>query len=418
MRFSMNYAVLAVTISVPALPALGASLCVNSTGFGSCYATITEAVGAAAPNDVISVAPGTYRESVVIGKAVSIAGHNAVIDATGLPQGFFVNGLVHRVGGVQVTGFTIKNANFEGVLVLNATDVTVANNVVTHNNLALADGHCPTRPVYEPGEDQDCGEGIHLQGADHSIVTNNTVEENSGGILLSDDTGPNHDNLVSLNMVSSNPYACGITMASHVPSPTSGATQPYGVYHNTVYGNRSEKNGLAIGGGAGVGIFASIPYAKAFANVVVGNLVSGNGLPGVAMHAHAPFQSLNDNMVVGNTVVGNGPDTEDAKTPGPTGINLYSLTPVTGNVFSGNLIQDEAYDIAVKVPALVMVHFNALLGLRVGVDNLGVGEVDATGNWFGCGGGPGTAGSCSAVEGLNVLSAPWLEMPTPAMPTF
>ncbi|MCU1320848.1 MAG: hypothetical protein JWM43_497 [Acidobacteriaceae bacterium] len=399
--------------------ASASTLCVSSNGTVGCYTSIADAVAAASAGDVVTVGAGSYHESIVLTKSLSLVGDGATIDASGLSQGIRVDGLTASgLGGVHISGFTIKNANLEGVLVLNATDVTVSGNLVMNNNLALSNGVCTMLPSYEPGEAQDCGEGIHLQGADHSIVTNNTVQGNAGGILISDDSGPTHDNLISFNTVSDNPYACGITMASHVPATVSGSTVPLGVFHNTVYANRSQRNGKLVGGGSGIGVFASIPFAKTYGNVVVDNLVSENGHSGIAMHAHAPFQSLNDNMIVGNTSIANGADAGDAATPGPTGINLYSLTPVTGNIISGNSIQNESYDVVVKVPALVQVNFNALLGLQNGLNNLGVGPVDATQNWWSCPNGPTIPGSCSSSLGNNVVAFPALSQPVPPQPNY
>ena len=90
-----------------------------------------------------------------------------------------------------ITGLTVMNANFEGILVTNSSFVTIANNHVTANaqNLNMAAGKCPGLPVFETSEDMDCGEGIHLMGVDHSTVANNIVDNNSGGMLLSDETG-------------------------------------------------------------------------------------------------------------------------------------------------------------------------------------------------------------------------------------
>src|SRR5437868_11121143 len=55
----------------------------------------------------------------------------------------------------------------------------------------------PLPPYFQAGEGFDCGEAIHLSGVNHSIVANNVVDDNAGGILISDDIGPNHDNLIS-----------------------------------------------------------------------------------------------------------------------------------------------------------------------------------------------------------------------------
>jgi hypothetical protein len=41
-------------------------------------------------------------------------------------------------------------------------------------------------------------------------VASNVVENNGGGILLSDDTGATHDNLITGNVSKNNPFDCGM----------------------------------------------------------------------------------------------------------------------------------------------------------------------------------------------------------------
>ena len=223
-------------------PAGAATLCVNPSGSQGCYSTINAAVSAAHAHDGIKVAPGTYHEDVVIGKTISLIGTNSantIIDATGQPNGVYVDGLDNPgLSDVVVTGFTIQNANFEGVLITNASGVLVYRNVVRGNDksLDISTPACPGLPAFETAEDEDCGEGIHLVGADHSTINNNTVQANSGGILLSDETASTHDNLISGNAVMNNPYDCGITLASHPPAQPG---SPFGVMHNTVASNTS-----------------------------------------------------------------------------------------------------------------------------------------------------------------------------------
>jgi hypothetical protein len=200
------------------------------------------------------------------------------------------------------------------------------------------------------------------------------------------------------------------------PAAFTGSNSPFGVFHNTIAENESSSNGLAVeGAGAGVGIFDSIPGTQNYGNVVINNELKDNGLPGVAMHSHAPGQNLNDNLIVGNRISGNGADTEDAATPGPTGINVFGVSPITGTVISGNVIDDEAVDIATNTPAQVNVHLNDLLGENIGVDNISTdkvhGTVDATENWWGSPGGPGTEGA-TTVNGV-VFFTPWLSHPIP-----
>ena len=406
-----------VLILLGALPefSLAATLCVNPGGTSGCYATISAAVSAAAAHDTIKVASGIYAEDVQIGTSLSLIGenpNNTIIDATGLPNGVYVDGLDHPgLRAVVVHGLTVRNANFEGILVTNAADVTIWGNKVTGNDRSLSAGpegpSCPGVPIFETAEGFDCGEGIHLSGVEFSTVANNQVFKNAGGILLSDDTGATHNILVSGNTVTENPFDCGITLASHPPAVQTGAMAPLGVFANTISGNESSRNGLAVGEGAGVGIFDSVPGAKNYGNVVIGNKLTNNGLPGVALHSHTPGQNLNNNSIIANQISGNHADTDDAATPGPTGINIFGVSPILGTTISQNVIKDEAVDVAVNTPSTVFVHLNDLLGNMIGLANLGSGSVDATQNWWGCVQGPGSPG-CSAVSGSNVIVRPWL----------
>jgi parallel beta-helix repeat protein len=391
-----------------------ANLCVDASGKGGCLTSISAAVAAAAPNDVISVAQGTYSEDVVIGKPLSLVGRgaeNTIIDATGLLNGINVDGF-HNAGlaHVLVSGFTVRNANAQGILVTNASDATISNNIVTGNDRSLDVDTltCPPLPPYfQAGEAFDCGEGIHLSGVDHSIVTDNFVHHNAGGILISDDTGPNHDNLISANRVEDNPFDCGITIASH--HFHLGPTDPaLGIYHITVSGNSSMRNGLSTGEGAGVGLFAGPPGAQNNANVIVNNVLTGNALPGVAMHTHGPFQRLNDHLIMGNQISGNGED-GDPGTTVPTGISIFSpVVPLTGIVIAQNVIKGEGIDIGVNVVngSNIDAHLNSFLG-DIGIDNIGAGTIDATANWWKCPGGPGANG-CSTTSGSDIVTTPWL----------
>ncbi len=399
------------------LAASAATRCVTTAAKSDCpadltYATIGAAIMASSANDTIQVAKGTYAEDVIIGKSLFIIGanqKNTIIDATGKSNGFYVDGIDDPgLSNVVISGFTVKNANFEGILVTNASSVTVSNNIVTGNDKSLipATPACPGIPTFETSEDDDCGEGIHLLGADHSIVANNVVENNAGGILISDDTAAASNNFITGNTVSKNSFDCGITMASH---PRFGGGTPFGVIQNTVTDNVSTQNGLATpGAGAGVGIFDSVPGTTASGNVVVGNTLTKNGLPGVTMHSHAPGQDLTNNVIVGNTISGNGADTMDAATSNTAGINVFGVSAASGTIISGNTINDEALDVVVNTPTSVDVNLNNLLGKGVGVQipSPSTATVNATQNFWGCAKGPGSKG-CTTASGAAVTSTPF-----------
>jgi hypothetical protein len=408
----------ASALFVACQPVLAATLCVNSTGASGCQATIGAAVSAASSGDTIQVAAGTYKEDVTVGKTLSLIGAGSattIIDATGLANGINIDGSASApmsgVSGVVVSGFTVENANLQGILVQNASFVTIWNNQVVNNNksLVLTGATAPSCPgipsALEAGEGFDCGEGVNLTGVDHSVVSNNVIQHNAGGILISDDTGATHDNVISGNLVADNAFDCGITLASH---------SGMGVYQNTISGNQSLRNGLQeFGAGAGVGIFAAGPGMKNYANVVVNNQLIGNGLPGVAIHNHAapsgaPAVDLDDNVIVGNTISQNGADTEDTATAGPTGINIASIAPVNGTVISQNLISQESIAVAFTAPGEMTASLNNFTAVT-GVFNGGSGTVNATENWWGCVGGPQSPACASSKA--SVAFAPWLTGP-------
>lgn len=199
--------------------AASATLCVSTKPNPGCpYSTIGAAVAAASAGDVIQVSQATYHEDIVIGKAISLVGanhSNTIIDATGLANGIYVDGRDNPgLAGVVVSSLQVQNANFEGILVTNASDITITDTHVLKNNINLDinSATCPDIPGFETNEGFDCGEGIHLSGVDHSVISNSLVEKNAGGILLRDDTGAAHDNLILGNRVQDNPFDCGITL--------------------------------------------------------------------------------------------------------------------------------------------------------------------------------------------------------------
>lgn len=436
------------------------------------YKTISDGVAAAASGDTVFVLHGTYSEMVTIPSSLTgltLMGQNpknTIIDATGLQNGIF-----DQAGKVIIDGFTIQNAAHEGILVegppatcsgspltcvpsaLEITDVTIADNLILDNDKAIdtsttppscpASGSVPPAPAFDQ---QDCGEGIHLDGVAFSTVTGNRVDDNQGGILLTDETNPNHDNLVSDNISEDNASDCGITLPSHPPNGSGEyvGVHSFGVFNDTVAGNLSQGNG-----DFGVGAFTPTPGTASYKHLIVGNRLVNNKGPGVGFHSHAPGQKLNDSEVVGNVIQGNGadPNPGPGETNGPadpTGIDVYAdvaAAPLSGIKIVGNTIKGETNDIWVGAPSwsncgtaaspcyVVDAHLNNFAPHSVGVNNAGasaaVGDapgqastivpgpsvlVQATNNFWGCAKGPG-AGPCASVQG-NVTDVPFLTKPS------
>jgi parallel beta-helix repeat protein len=414
---------------------------VNPSGSHGCYSKIQDAVNHASANDVINVAAGTYMEEVDIGIPVSLIGAGAnktFIDATNLGHAVFVDGYDNPgLKDVTVSGFTLENALYEGLLVVNASDVTMSDNTITNNDQIPHQftgelTGCTNQPgngTYETDETGDCGGAIHLVGAVNSIVSDNLVTNNADGILISDETAESRGNLVLHNTFKDNPQECGIVLASHVPA---GQTNPpfaphFGVDNNTISDNLSTGNGVQVGG-SGAGMFSDgAGQGRVSGNVIIGNTLTNNGLGGVALHTHVgpafglPADDMSGNSIIGNIISGNLADQFDTATPGPVGININSGgggSPVIGMVITQNVISNEAIDIAVNTPAEVDIHLNDLRGGQIGVGDvcsfdgatICTGTIDATQNYWGCPSGPGGHG-CSTASGSDVRFTPWLKNP-------
>ncbi len=321
--------------------------------------TIGHAVAVARPGSTISVAPGTYPESVVVGKSLSLIGHNAAVDASGHDNGIVLNGA--GAAGTLVQGFTIENANAEGILAVSTLRVSIVGNELVHNDRTPG-AASPQQCANAGNVPGDCGEALHLMGTSFSRVTGNNVHNNVGGILITDETGPAHDNVIGFNSSHDNLEDCGITLPSHNGLATSDPSKA-GVYDNTVIGNLSQRNG-----GAGVGMFAPFPGTASYDNRVIGNRLLDNGEAGGSIHAHAPGEKVSGNVFIGNTIAGNGVD-PDADSGNTVGIALLNADPATtpGVIIVGNRFSDSFYGIFINGSFNVQTPFANLFARSVAV---------------------------------------------------
>jgi parallel beta-helix repeat protein len=338
--------------------------------------TLGHALGQAAAGDTIQLDPGTYLVSddpSGTSNAVPTTLHdltiksnlsggtaaNTIIDATGE-----ANGLVVNASGVTVKNLTFKNADLQGILVTPPDDATtpaavlnldLTGNVVTNNDQCSKHPAASDCPPASPND--DFGEAIQLLSVIDSTVDSNTVTGNFGGILLTDEMGPNHGNTISDNTVNNNAGDCGITLASHNPNAVAlsganaGKPQPTlaGVYDNTISGNTANGNGAA-----GIIMAGPISGTAAYGNTVTDNTANDNGIAGISIHSHALGQDMNGNVITGNHVshdaltggAGGGPGDSDAGDVHTTGILvLASVQQVSGTVITGNTISNVFYGV-------------------------------------------------------------------------
>ena len=310
----------------------------NCTASSPCR-TINFAISQAKAGDVVAVGKGTYLESVNVSKRLTLAGHDATIDATGQaspPNAVVIAG--DAASGTRLTGFTITNAGLEGVFVNKTSRITVDHNTIINN-----DTYGPFNPLCVTQPD-DCGEALHFQTVTNSIASDNLVKDNVGGILLTDEDGPTHGILIIENRVLDNTLDCGITLASHHFDPTKAATPDVaGIYQNTVLHNVANGNGAA-----GIGVFAGPPGAAAWGNTVANNVAKHNGEGGIMIHSHTPAQYVDKNVVVNNELSGNGMDVDNPIDDATTDISVFSaVIPIPHTVIAGNRLSDAHYGMVI-----------------------------------------------------------------------
>ena len=371
------------------------------------YSSVQSAVVAASSGATVVVCRGTYTEDVIIGTPLTLSGqHGAVIHGSTTSNGACqtlgaggpgsnpcLAGITIKSSNVTIKGLTVTGAQGEGILATGSlptaysaggsiSHVHITGNKVTGNNLGGIPPSTtgPYSECHEQGQvPGDCGEGIHLMGVANSVVSHNTVSNNSGGILLSDEFGPTHGNMISHNIVTKNLYDCGITAPGHNPRAldSSGNPQPTvaGVYKNTIAHNTITDNGTK-GEGAGVLFANALAGTASYDNLVEYNYIAGNELSGVTMHAHtiAPgaFEDLSGNTITHNTFgtnnTGGDPLDGSASDKATTGILVFSASaPVTVKI-THNRIRKDTYGIWLGVGGHVTASISKNVFQKVGTD--------------------------------------------------
>jgi hypothetical protein len=303
------------------------------------HSTVQSALDAVAIGGTVVVCAGTYKESVNIGKELTLSGQpGAVIDAAGHAYGVGI-GADH----VTVRGLTVKNADLKDSpadgIVTAVLGGTAATPTATIGNYATIVDNTVTANM---------GSGIDVNSTSHSLVAHNSANGNGVGINVVNDFGsPASFNTISSNTANDNAGGCGLVLADH-----SGA----GVFNNLVSGNTADRNGLGsptapnASSGSGI-IIAGGPRGGVHNNVVSGNRFVGNGHGGVTLHSHAPGANFNGNAIVGNLIGTNNTHTDfgDLKT---TGIYLGAAAPLTITV-TNNLVRDDKIGIFTAGPVTV-----------------------------------------------------------------
>jgi len=165
-------------------------------GPAASFVSISAALQAAPPGEVVEVHGGPHAERVVIDKpGIKLRGVAAILDGSSVDGGRGIGIHVNGVPEVEISGFVVRN--FErGIVVQNAMGVVVRQNEVHSNNSKTAN----SAPPLAPGV--DLFEGVVLLGAGGSQVFENILRNNGhDGLMIA---GGSRNNVIRNNRILNN----------------------------------------------------------------------------------------------------------------------------------------------------------------------------------------------------------------------
>jgi hypothetical protein len=405
----------------------------GGTDSADCTVTACEhiqaAVNAAAPNDTVSIAAGTYasepNNQVRVTKALTIAGAgigNTILsgnDAHSLPNHGTLS--IDAPGAVSVSGITIRNPGALGAA--HGTDDHRAIYTRSLADIATAPSYSfdGVRVEGEGTGGRDYGFAVVGSTADVVIVNSEFTGQDFNAILLERNQGTVN---VSDNTIT---RTAGTTLSSAIfdmnYSPGL-AGNPSGV----AQGRNYERNTIDAGGASGIAVnarptFGTAPLGGYEYVDIVDNAVSNVGAATLAISlsndttdTDGSDARIQDADVNGNTLTGSGGTS--------TGIRFRGL--ITGLEATGNQITGFGRGVRIATsaaaphgPAAATVRFNRLVdNVTTQLDDTAGASIDARDNWWGCNEGPNAnVADCGSVTGGDIDFDPWLVLGISAAPS-
>jgi parallel beta-helix repeat protein len=179
------------------------------------YSAIQAAVYAAREGDVVFVKSGTYNESVLINKPISLVGED--LSTTKIVGDWSLNGTIVliRHNNVTVTGFTIQpeypSDSRRGVHLLHANYCNIFGNIFLNNSRGIwlyesSENNITDNTINSP---DNLGCGIDLDYSPNNWICENIVEDNNCGIAISSSQG----NTICNNTIINN-HSTGLSITS------------------------------------------------------------------------------------------------------------------------------------------------------------------------------------------------------------
>jgi len=175
---------------------------------GCNYTSISEAIDAAEPGDVIEVQSGTYYENVNVTKQLTLLGVDTGGGRPVVDAGQKGSAITLSAEGVTVDGFVVTNSirsyeNLWSGIKVNSNNNIIINNTATINENGIWANNSDNNTIAENSLNESHYAGIRLESSKNNTIKNNNFIYNVYGIYLAGSA----DNSLNGNNLSGNNYA-------------------------------------------------------------------------------------------------------------------------------------------------------------------------------------------------------------------
>jgi parallel beta-helix repeat protein len=339
------------------------------------YAKIQDAVDHAGAGDTIEVAPGIYREHIIIEKSLTIVGNttnpaNTIVDGTANGTVFY---LKKDASSVNIKGLTIRNGgdSFNAILWENenpaADNIQITNNIITTSQYGIYVFNSDQNKIFNNTFNGNAFGAIYLNTAKNNNITRNAITDSAYGIQLI----LSINNNITQNTITQTSYAIHLTQTS------TGNTIRQNVLSGTTAGIYSGSDSTIVhhntitNGAYGI-YFYNCRYGSIYYNIL------SNSATGIRLYYPAP--SASSHSVKNNKIT----------TPNGWGIEL---TNVNSNTFTGNWLQEGSWGIYISASGSNTLYRNNFVQNHRQAYNGGAGNVwdqNGEGNYWSDYNGTGT----------------------------